>query len=226
MKKDSVRDVAVIACFLLAVAWFFCPVGKPEGGSVLFAMRLALPAIVLAVGSLWLRPRLMMMAFWFCALGDAMGVLGSFEGQMGGFALAHICFILYFIKGIRKGNAQPVVMATVSSVCLIPLVIAAWKVIPAVPDLPIRIGCSVYALLLTGTVWTSAVRAFSVCDGRKLFPLLAALGGVSFLVSDFVLAWNKFTEHISNASLCIMSTYYAALLLLFVGTYDFYSKKT
>ena len=31
---------------------------------------------------------------------------------------------------------------------------------------------------------------------------------------------------ISNASLCIMSTYYAALLLLFVGTCEFYSKKT
>lgn len=226
MKTEFAREWAVIVSFLLAAAWFFFPIGKSEGESLLFAMRLALPAVVLAVGSLWLRPRLMMMAFWFCALGDAMGVLGSFEGQMGGFALAHICFILYFIKGIRKGNAQSAVMAAVSSVCLIPLVIAAWKVIPAVQFLPIRIGCSVYALLLIGTVWTSAVRAFSVCDGRKVFSLLAALGGVSFLVSDFVLAWNKFTEHISNASLCIMTTYYAALLLLFVGTCDFSLKKT
>jgi hypothetical protein len=226
MKKEFAREWSVIVSFLLAAAWFFFPIGKPEGGSLLFSMRLALPAIVLAVGSLWQRPKWMMMAFWFCALGDAMGVLGSFEGQMGGFALAHICFILYFIIYIRKGNAQPVVMVAVSSVCLIPLLIAAWKVIPAVQFLPIRIGCSVYALLLIGTVWTSAVRAFSVCDGRKVFPLLAALGGVSFLVSDFVLAWNKFTEHIPNASLCIMTTYYAALLLLFVGSCNFSSKKT
>ena len=226
MKKDSVREVAVGLCFLLAVVWFFCPVGKPEGGSVLFAMRLALPAIVLAMGSLWLRPKLMMMAFWFCALGDAMGVLGSFEGQMGGFALAHICFVCYFIKGLRWGSVQPVVAAITSLSCLVPLVIAAWKVIPAIPDFPIRIGCSVYALLLIGTVWTSVVRVLVVRDSSKVLPLLAALGGMLFLVSDFVLAWNKFAEHISNASLCIMSTYYAALLLLFVGTCEFYSKKT
>ena len=225
MKKRSICEVLAMLAFLLAAAWFFCPVGKPEGESVLFAMRLALPAVVLAVGSLWLRPRLMMAAFWFCALGDAMGVLGSFEGQMGGFALAHICFILYFIKGIRTGNVQPVVIAAISSACLIPLVVAAWKVIPAVHCLPIRIGCSVYALLLTGTVWTSSARALTVCDSRKTLPLLAALGGILFLVSDFVLAWNKFAEHISNASLCIMSTYYAALLLLFMGTCDFSSKK-
>ena len=226
MKTEFAREWAVIVSFLLAAAWFFFPIGKSEGESVLFAMRLVLPAVVLAVGSLWLRPRLMMAAFWFCALGDAMGVLGSFEGQMGGFALAHICFILYFIKGIRKGNVQPAVIAAISSVCLIPLVVAVWKVIPAVHCLPIRIGCSVYALLLIGTVWTSAARALTVCDSRKTLPLLAALGGILFLVSDFVLAWNKFTEHISNASLCIMTTYYAALLLLFMGTCDFSSKKT
>lgn len=226
MRRKEICEVLFVLAFLLAAVWFFCPVGKPDGESLLFAMRLALPAVVLAVGSLLLRARLMMVGFCFCALGDAMGVLGSFEWQMGGFALAHICFILYFIKGIRKGNVQSAVIVAISSVCLIPLVIAAWKVIPAITDLPIRMGCSVYALLLIGTVWTSAARALTVCDSRKTLPLLAALGGILFLVSDFVLAWNKFAEHISNASFCIMSTYYAALLLLFVGTCDFSSKKT
>lgn len=219
MKTEFAREWAVIVSFLLAAAWFFFPIGKSEGESLLFAMRLALPAVVLAVGSLWLRPRLMMMAFWFCALGDAMGVLGSFEGQMGSFALAHICFIYYFIKGIRDGKRQSAMLVLTTLLCLLPFVIAALKVIPAISNLPIRIGCSVYAILLSGTVWTTIVRAFSSPCGRRAFPLLAAIGATSFLVSDFILAWNKFTAHVPHASLYIMSTYYAALLLLFVGTH-------
>ena len=207
------RVLVVVIAFLLAALWFFFPIGKPEGESLPFALRLALPAILLALGGIGLLPLLMTLGFFFCAIGDAMGVLGSFEGQMAGFALAHICFISYFAKSIRK--PQPVVLVATTLLCLVPLVLAALKVIPHVNVLPIQIGCCIYALLLTGTVWTSIMRAFSE---RKTLTFVAALGALSFLVSDFVLSWNKFTEHIPHASLYIMTTYYAALLLLFVGT--------
>ena len=70
-------------------------------------MRLALPAAILAVGGIGLLPCLMTLGFCFCTLGDAMGVAGSFEGQMGGFALAQICFIAEFAKDIRR-SAQAV----------------------------------------------------------------------------------------------------------------------
>ena len=112
MKNNIKCELAVIICYLLASAWFFFPIGKPEGGSMLFAMRLALPAIVLAMGSFWMRPKLLMMAFWFCALGDVMGVLGCFEGQMGGFALAHICFISFFGRAIRRAKEHSLLIDT------------------------------------------------------------------------------------------------------------------
>ena len=211
-----IRTLLVIIAFLLAAGWFFYPVGKPEGESLLFALRLALPAALLTLGGIGLIPALMTFGFIFCAIGDAMGVLGSFEGQMAGFALAHICFISYFAKSIRKPH--PVVLVATTLLCLFPLVLAALKVIPQVHELPIQIGCSVYALLLTGTVWTSIVRAFSIKNGRKALPYVAAIGALLFLISDFVLSWNKFTARIPHASLYIMTTYYAALLLLFVGT--------
>ena len=211
-----IRTLLVIIAFLLAAGWFFYPIGKPEGESLLFALRLALPAALLALGGIGLIPALMTFGFIFCAIGDAMGVLGSFEGQMAGFALAHICFISYFAKSIRKPH--PVVLVATTLLCLFPLVLAALKVIPQVHELPIQIGCSVYALLLTGTVWTSIVRAFSIENGRKALPYVAAIGALLFLISDFVLSWNKFTARIPHASLYIMTTYYAALLLLFVGT--------
>ena len=213
-----IRAILVIIAFLLAAGWFFFPVWKPEGESLLFALRLALPAFLLALGGIGLIPWLMTFGFIFCAIGDALGVLGSFEGQMVGFAIAHLCFIAYFVKSIRESKPLPMEVIATTLLCLIPLVLAAMKVIPQVNELPIRIGCSVYALLLTGTVWSSIVRAFSIKNGRKVIPFVAAVGAILFLISDFVLSWNKFTTHIPHASIYIMTTYYAALLLLFVGT--------
>lgn len=212
------KSLAVIGAFLVAAVWFFFPVGKPDGESLLFAMRLALPAALLALGGIGLVPWPMTLGFCFCAVGDAMGVIGSFEGQMGGFAVAHICFIYWFAKGLRQSKPKTAVLVATTLLCALPLVLAAQKIIPAVQNLPIRIGCIVYALLLTGTVWTSLVRALSAHKGRMLLPCIASAGSLLFLVSDFVLSWNKFTAHIPHAPLYIMITYYAALLLLFVGT--------
>lgn len=212
------KRVIVIVAFVVAAGWFFFPVGKPEGAGLLFAMRLALPAALLAVGSFGLLPRLMTAGFLCCAVGDAMGVMGSFEGQMGGFAVAHVCFICHFAGDIRRSRPQAAVLVLTTLFCLLPLVLAALRIIPVIPDLPIRIGCIVYALLLTGTAWTGIVRASSVRNGGPCLPIIAAVGAVLFLVSDFVLSWNKFTAHIPQASLYIMTTYYAALLCLFVGT--------
>ena len=222
------RTFVVITAFLLASVWFFFPVGKPDGESLLFAMRLALPATLLALGGIGLLPWLMSVGFCFCAVGDAMGVIGSFEGQMGGFAVAHVCFISQFldaiaprratkartVRDIRQSKPRLPVFFITSMFCILPLVLAALKIIPAIHDLPIRIGCIVYALLLTGTTWTGIVRAFYV----RSVTFIAAIGGLLFLVSDFILSWNKFTAHVPQASLYIMTTYYAALLCLFIGT--------
>lgn len=217
MSKQRIQLSTTIVAFLLAALWFFFPLEGPGEEYLLFAMRLALPAILLAAGSIGLLPCQMTFGFIFCAIGDAMGVIGSFEGQMGGFAIAHICFILLFFKDIRGGKTHPSAYLLTTFLCFVPLILAAIKVLPAIQDLPLRIGCAIYALLLSGTMWTSIIRTQSIQAG-KVIPVVAALGGSFFLISDFILAWNKFTAHISNASILIMSTYYAALLFLFVGT--------
>ena len=224
MKTGRLRVLGVCGAFLLAVVWFFVPVGKPEGASVLFAMRLALPAAVLAVGGIGLLPWLMTAGFVFCAVGDAMGVLGSFEGQMGGFAVAHVCFIIWLAKQISRPAGQRAdkfpSLYIISTVCFIPLFVAAVRIIPAIKDTTIRMGCIIYSLLLTGTLWTSWLRMASSGMANRLqrkWPLLTALGATSFFISDFVLSWNKFVQHIPNSGILIMSTYYAALVLLFMG---------
>ena len=219
MRTERLRVWVVCGAFLLAAVWFFVPVGKPEGANVLFAMRLALPAAVLAVGGIGLLPWLMTAGFVFCAIGDAMGVLGSFEGQMGGFALAHVCFIIWLAKQVQRVNGHPS-LYIISSVCFIPLFVAAVRIIPEIKDTTIRIGCIIYSLLLTGTLWTSWLRMASARTANPLQwkrPLLTALGATSFFISDFVLSWNKFVAPVTNSRIVIMTTYYAALMLLFMG---------
>lgn len=220
------KALIVIVIFLLSALWFFFPLWGSDAGNMLFAMRLALPATILAIGGIGLFPRLMTLAFFFCAVGDAMGVIGSFEGQMGGFAIAHLFFICQFVRDIRQSKITRVALTISTLLCLIPLIIAGIKVIPAIRDLPIRIGCIVYALLLCGTLWTSLVRALSEKGERRILPYITALGAFLFLISDFILSWNKFTSHVNYASLYIMTTYYCALLFLFIGTLRPFIKKS
>ena len=210
----------VIFLFIISVIWYFFPLGKEIFLRNIFAMRLALPAAILAVGGIGLLPGLISLGFVFCTIGDALGVAGSFEGQIGGFAVAQICFIWDFASDIRKKikeDSQKRVAirnggATATILCLLPLIFAAYNIFPNVYPLAIRIGCVVYSLLLLGSVWTSIVRAYAI---RRY---VAMAGCVIFLVSDFTIAWNKFSEHIPNSGLYIMTTYYAALILIFLGT--------
>ena len=103
-KQSYIRTYIVAVIFLLAALWYFFPIAKDA--SLIFRMRLALPAAILALGGIGLLPRLISWGFVFCTIGDAMGVAGSFEGQMGGFAVAQICFIAQFVKDIRQGKVS------------------------------------------------------------------------------------------------------------------------
>lgn len=202
---------------------FFVPLKGGGAGTLPVALRLAVPAILLALGGVGLVPWLMSVGFAFCAIGDTMGVLGSFEGQMGGFALAHVCFIGWMAgsflrkrKGMRNGFSLYIILTLV---CLVPLVIAVVRIIPSIGDGVIRMGCTIYSLLLTGTLWASWMRFASLQSRpQRKGALLGALGATLFFISDFVLAWNKFVERVPDSRIIIMTTYYAALLLLFVGT--------
>lgn len=223
--SSELRKWFVVVLFLLAAAWFFIPIGAPAEKSLLFSLRLALPAALLALGGIGLLPWLMTAGFLFCAVGDTMGVLGSFEGQMAGFAVAHVCFIGWLTRQTPKTRNAASPYIYITPLCFLPLFCAATRIIPAIHDTPIRVGCFIYALLLTGTMWTAWLRMASSARPRR-WPLLTALGATLFLVSDFVLAWNKFVASVPGSRILIMTTYYAALLLLFMGEARNFEKKS
>lgn len=71
------------------------------------------------------------------------------------------------------------------------------RVVPCAPAGVLRVGVSIYAVLMQRS-------------------LLYALGALLFVISDFILAWNKFVEPVPYREILVLGTYLSAQWLLFV----------
>ena len=131
-----------------------------------------------------------------------MGAYGSFFGQMGYFALAHILLIWAFAERRWKGRKTLVGLAVTAA-----LVFAFALIIPKVPEPGLQIGCGVYAVLIT------AMFGLSLMQRSPLFAIGAAL----FLISDMILSWNKFVGPVTAEKWLIMVPYYLGQLLIWLG---------
>lgn len=142
------------------------------------------------------------LAFLFSCTGDAMGAYGSFFGQMGYFAAAHIILIWAFAEELWKVRKTLVGLAVTAA-----LVFAFALVIPKVPEPWLQIGCGVYAVLIT------AMFGLSLMQRSPLF----AIGATLFLISDMILSWNKFVGPVAAEKWLIMVPYYLGQLLIWLG---------
>ena len=205
LKENHIKSAvyAVTLAFVCLAVLTFVPVDIPH--KIFFAVSL------LFVASLWLTPLEITAALAFSALGDLAGSCGVLLAQMGLFAVAHILYIVYFIRRfIRKGTKMTAKMkgfVMMLGICICSMLILIFmKVVPAAPEGLVRIGTGIYAIIICIMLMTALMQRSS----------LYALGALLFVISDFALAWNMFIEPIPHASLVIMSTYYAAQWLLFV----------
>ena len=161
----------------------------------------------------------MCLALAFSAAGDYMGSCGSFIGQMGMFATAHVLMVLYFIRRYlnkverdRKltGKAKGF-LAMVLFCSLALLAVSLLRIAPEAPAGMIRIGVGAYSVIICTMLVTAMLQRSS----------LFALGAVLFVFSDFILAWNMFVEQIPHAGLMIMIPYYLGQWLLFIRSSRF-----
>lgn len=74
-------------------------------------------------------------------------------------------------------------------------------------DEVLRIGVPMYMTLLISMMWRANARASGI---KNLPRRLAAIGSISFVISDTVLAFDKFYTPIMYAKLIFMITYYTA----------------
>ncbi len=199
-------DLGVVSVlFFVSVALFFTPVNIPY--------KLALPVGVLFMASLKLLPWQMSLAMLFSCAGDFFGACGNFLAQMTAFAIAHIFIICYFFSRYRLGVLRRRYIRysarymTAATILILPVLLFAFvKIIPFAPAGVLRYGVSFYAILIALMVW-SALQQRS---------LLFGIGATLFLVSDMILAWNRFVESLPESTTLILVPYYLAQWLLFM----------
>ncbi|MFI4980797.1 MAG: lysoplasmalogenase [Nevskiales bacterium] len=129
---------------------------------------------------------------------------GWFAAGLGSFLLAHVGFILAFLKGVP--------LTWPPAWTLLPLVyglgLCAW-LLPRAGSL--RIPVALYCLVLLGMTLTAALR-LQTLGGRP--ALLAVAGALLFVVSDSSLALRKFAGAYRGAQALILSTYWLSIGLI------------
>lgn len=211
------KFIAVISVVLLLAAFYFIPTDCYASftGSFIPAHRIAFPLAVLTLCGAFMIPWQMALAMMFSCIGDYMGSCSNFIMQMGGFALAHIMLITYFIrryivcKGAasrRKKSFITLGILTAMSVAIISFIL----IVPSIPKGVLQIGCIIYMILIC----TMLATAISQRNG------IYACGALLFVLSDFILSWNKFVAPVEGEKYLIMVPYYLAQILLWVKAYD------
>ncbi len=235
--KNSRKIIYISLIFIVLAAMYFMPaaaLGQTLPEKVV-RFRIAYPVAALALMGAYLGLGWkFVLAFLFSCTGDAMGAYGSFFGQMGYFAAAHVMLIWAFAerlwkwriqrqkfvgknsdkKGVvpQKGGAEYFWdswswKALVGLTVAAALVFAFVLVIPKAPDAALQVGCGVYAVLI------AAMFVLSLMQRSPLFAVGAAL----FLISDMILSWNKFVGPVTAERWLIMVPYYLGQLLIWLG---------
>ena len=152
-------------------------------------------------------------ALGFSLLGDILLMFADvstnfFIGGLTSFLIAHVFYILVFLKMKNSANTMlPFIMILLVYACGI-----FYLLIDGLGDLLIPVIVYMLAILLMGI--TAYLRRGSV---PKQSFILVFLGALFFIISDSLLAINKFHQPLPLSSLSIMITYAIAQLLIVFG---------
>mgnify|MGYP002740214825 CR=1 FL=1 len=142
-------------------------------------------------------------ALLLSAAGDAAGAVHDFLLQMFLFALAHVAYIRYFLPSAEFSRRRIAAAAVVGAGLLLFLFAG---IVPRVASSVERTGVALYGTVI-------AAMLLSVLFYRGRYAPGFRVAALFFVFSDATIAWNKFVEPLPDATLRIMSTYYAAQYL-------------
>ena len=164
------------------------------------------------------RSALFILALGFCCLGDSLllfqhGDERFFMLGLGSFLIAHIFYILSYRQ---HGHSSDGAVGTLKARLAFPVVLAgAGLVVVLLPSLgALKVPVMLYSLVLTLMV-VSAILRLGRTNAASFWMVFS--GALLFMVSDSLIAINKFLNPVANASLWIMVTYCAAQLLIVEG---------
>ncbi|GHM99506.1 hypothetical protein WSM22_09960 [Cytophagales bacterium WSM2-2] len=165
------------------------------------------------------RNRLFILAMVFCWAGDFFLLFDSisqlyFMGGLGSFLIAHI--ILYFLYGSLKSGNGPGLNGPQRARLSFPVILAGSGLITILyPTLGgLKVPVIIYALALMLMVLQSIYR-YGFTSSQSFWNI--CIGALLFMLSDSVLAINKFYQPVVFGGVIIISTYMAAMYFIVQG---------
>ena len=189
---------------------------NPEPGTIFHCVIKLLPIFVL-LGFIWAQGlkesrynQWIMAGLALCAIGDTLLVWQEvdkliFIAGMAFFGIGHILYMIGF--GFRPFGLKEFLFSGLVTSGVIAFIVPCLSP-------PLSHIVAVYAFLL-GALWWRAVARFKLkasdIPWRKIY---ASIGATLFVVSDTILAVNKFCYPVPYESIIIMTTYYGAQMFI------------
>jgi uncharacterized membrane protein YhhN len=149
---------------------------------------------------------------FFSFLGDVFLMLPSdhFRSGLFSFLLAHACYVFAFMYDSPLATpVLPFVLCLAIGCSILP---ALWSGIPRCLRPPV-VGYVAFLLVMAGQATSRAQHLHTAP------ALYASLGAALFVLSDSLLAWNRFRNPFPAAQALIHATYFPAQWLIAISTY-------
>ena len=217
MRESMHRNALMGVCFLLSLIYFY----KPGPFTKVFPIG----ALIIFVASetkergeyIFTMKKRFMVALFLSGLGDIFLELdedNTFYFMLGlvSFLVSHILYIrAFYFNELLK--CTPAVWMLALLVYYVLMMVYLLPSAPLVLSVPIMIYGAVLAAMLGATIGRCYAGQFN-----RQSRTLSLIGAIVFVVSDTILAINKFSFPIPMAKTVIMITYYTAQTLLTMST--------
>jgi len=202
VQKSLLYIFAAFALIFIAAMPF-----QPYAGD--FVIK-AIPAISLAVLALItvrrITGKLLFVSLLLCAAGDVALELEAgkyFVIGLGLFLIAQIMFIATFSRDFKMQRSRIPIIVVFAVYGLV----IALTLTPSLGEMAIPVYCYLVAIILMGI--------FAALRGAK--NKFTLYGAASFIISDSIIAINKFVVRVPAVDYIVMITYYLALFLIVCG---------
>jgi uncharacterized membrane protein YhhN len=152
----------------------------------------------------------------FALLGDCLLMIGGyFLHGLSAFLVMQWCYLIAFRKDFKE--TIPLKNALL---WLLPVVISTGILLSflleSISDTIMAMAIVVYTFSISMMFWFAILRKFSVQAGSYIS---VATGALLFVISDSLIAWNKFVSPVENSSFWVMLTYMLAQYLITRGMF-------
>lgn len=192
--------------FLVPALVFF--IGQAVDNEALRVAVKPIPVLALALGVWLATPRIRYRSYiavglLFGAAGDLLLEIDLFEIGLGSFLIGQVLYTIAFVSDTKRPGVLAALVFYGYGIALV------WLLADGTGDLLIPV--TTYALAITTMLWRAVARIGVV---PRVTALSAAYGAALFVISDSLIAINRFGTDIPADRWLVMTTYWAAQALI------------